>query len=87
MIKSRYVNGVKVMAFHFSPDENDWKKFLLFAQNAAPFDLKSKIMEVHVSVIYTEHSYLFNIKYVVALDAGKLIPKRKIEEAGNDNRT
>lgn len=87
MIKSRYINDIKIMAFHFSPDEDDWKKFLLFAQNAAPFDLKSKIVEVHVSIICAEHSNLFNISYVVALDAGKLIPKHEIEAIVNDNRT
>lgn len=73
MIKYSSVDGVKIFAVNFNPDNEACKKILAYVREKARADEKQRITEIFVRKNCYEYGPLYRITYAVLLDAGEFI--------------
>ena len=72
-------NGVEIIAFDFSPSDDQWGKFLAYARKAAKPEIKSRIKSVFVYETCSRYGAAFHISYTALIDVGFFIPKGRID--------
>ena len=84
MIHTRTINGVEITVYDFTPADDQWKKFLVYARKKVPPEFKSRINTIYVEAQHIEHGILFHLSCDVLIPVGSYIPDTEIDALKGD---